>query len=60
MNPDELEPRTLQPKPLDLETMGIDELEAYIEDLQAEIARARAAIEKKQSHRGSAESLFKG
>ena len=59
MNPDDLEPRTLRPKPQNLEAMGIEELHAYIDDLQAEITRARAAIESKQSHRGTAESLFK-
>ena len=39
--------------------MGVEELEDYIAELEAEIARARAVIDKKQSHKGAAESLFK-
>ena len=39
--------------------MGVAELNAYIEALEAEIARARAAIAAKQSARAGAESFFK-
>lgn len=56
MDPDE--PRAARPKPLNLDSMGIDELEAYIADLQAEIERARAAIAAKQGQRAAAEKLF--
>ena len=39
--------------------MGIEELEAYIADLQGEIERAREMIQAKTSHRGAAEAFFK-
>lgn len=42
-----------------LEPLGIAELEAYIGELEAEIARVRAAIAAKQKLRGGADSLFK-
>ena len=59
MDADDLEPKTPRPKPRDLEIMGVEELEEYIAELQAEIERARAVIEGKQSHKGAAEALFK-
>lgn len=42
-----------------LDGLSIEELEAYIHRLEAEIGRARAAIEAQQSVRGAAEALFK-
>lgn len=59
MDVDELEPGKRPPQRKNLEIMGVEELEAYIGQLQAEIARAQAAIDKKRGHRGSAEALFK-
>jgi uncharacterized small protein (DUF1192 family) len=56
--PDEL-PRKPTAKPPDLSTWSVEEVEAYIARLGAEITRARAAIEAKQSIRGAAEALFK-
>jgi len=46
-------------KPPDLATWSVEELEAYIARLEAEIARAREGIAAKQSIRGAAEALFK-
>ncbi len=60
MEPDDLLPRNAPPQKKNLEIMGVSELEEYIADLEAEIARARAIIESKQSHRSGAEALFKG
>ena len=59
MDMDELEPRRkpMQQKPLD--PLSVGELEDYIQALEAEIARARAAIAAKQSQRGAAANLFK-
>jgi len=57
-DPDDL-PRKPTAKPPDLATWSVEEVEAYIARLEAEIARARAAIEAKQSIRGAAEALFK-
>lgn len=42
----------------DLELYGADELLERIEMLEAEIARARAQIGKKQSSRAAADALF--
>ena len=59
MDPDELEPRRPAPAKRNLEVMGVEELEGYIAELEAEIGRARAAIAAKQSVRAGAEALFK-
>ncbi|MEX2614822.1 MAG: DUF1192 domain-containing protein [Alphaproteobacteria bacterium] len=59
MDERELEPQTARPKPRDLDVMSIAALHDYIAELEAEIARTRAAIEAKQSWRGTAESFFK-
>ncbi|NBC34880.1 MAG: DUF1192 family protein [Alphaproteobacteria bacterium] len=58
MEPDDAEPRAATPKPRNLDAMGIDELEAYIAELQAEVERARAAIAAKQGQKAAAEKLF--
>jgi uncharacterized small protein (DUF1192 family) len=57
LDPDE--PLTPKPAPKNLEIMAVAELEAYIGELEAEIARARRAIEVKRSIRGGADALFK-
>ena len=59
LDTDDLEPKKPKPKPRDLEGLGVAELEDYIAELQGEIARAEAAIAKKQDHRSGAESFFK-
>jgi len=50
--PNRLAPRNLEP-------LGVAELEGYIAELKAEIARAEAAIKARQSQRAGAEALFK-
>ena len=45
--------------PLVLDSMSIGQLEDYIAQLEAEIARVRADIESKKTHLSGAESLFK-
>jgi len=59
MDMDELEPRRkpVQLKPL--EPLSIGELEEYVSSLEAEIARAKAVIAAKQSHRAGLDGLFK-
>lgn len=42
-----------------LDTLGIDELRDYIDELRVEIARVEADITRKQSHRGAAEAFFR-
>ena len=59
MDTDDLEPLKPKPAPTNLEVMGIEEIEEYIAGLEAEIARARGAIDAKRGHRGAADSLFK-
>ncbi|MBM3598711.1 MAG: DUF1192 domain-containing protein [Alphaproteobacteria bacterium] len=59
MDLDELEPRKKKPQLRDLQGMSIEELDAYIEELEAEIARTREMIKSKKSVRAGADSLFK-
>ena len=42
-----------------LDTLGIDELRDYIDELKAEIARVEADIGRKQNHRSAADAFFK-
>jgi uncharacterized small protein (DUF1192 family) len=42
-----------------LDTLGIEELRDYIAELQAEIARVEADIERKQGHRSAADAFFR-
>ncbi|MEL0106202.1 MAG: DUF1192 domain-containing protein [Rhodospirillales bacterium] len=55
----DLEPSTPQPKPKNLDEMSIEALGEYIAELEAEIARAKAAISAKETARDGAESVFK-
>ena len=50
-------PRRLTPFPLD--PLGIAELRDYIIELQAEVARVEAAIQRKQNQRGEADRFFR-
>lgn len=60
MDPEDLEPRSAQPKPKDLDEMGIEELEDYLADLDTEADRVRAKIEAKKAYlEGAAASFFK-
>jgi uncharacterized small protein (DUF1192 family) len=59
MDEEDLLPRRKVPAKKDLTPLSIAELEAYIEELEGEIARVRADIAVKKSQRGGAESLFK-
>ncbi len=51
-------PRALRPKPTDLDVMGIEELNEYIAELEAEIERVRSAIVKKEQQRIAASAVF--
>ncbi len=59
MDLDDLEPRKQKPKPGDLEAMGVDELEAYLAELEQEADRVREKIAAKKAYLSGAESLFK-
>jgi uncharacterized small protein (DUF1192 family) len=59
MDEEELEPRRKRAQPRDLTLLGIEELETYIAELEAEIARVRIEITAKLGQRRGAEALFK-
>lgn len=59
MDTDDLEPRPTVSSPPNLDRMSVYELQDYIADLEAEIARVQVMIAAKQDHRSSAESVFK-
>ena len=59
MDLDDLEPTKKPPKPRDLTTWSIEELNQYIANMEAEIARVRDVIAAKQSHRSGADALFR-
>jgi uncharacterized small protein (DUF1192 family) len=46
-------------EPLRLDGLGVGELESYIAELRAEIARAEAEIGRKRGHRSAAEAVFR-
>ncbi|MDT7951848.1 MAG: DUF1192 domain-containing protein [Acetobacteraceae bacterium] len=56
MEEDDARPRLA---PLLLDRLGVEELERYIAELRAEIARAQAQIAAKRDHRSAADTFFK-
>lgn len=42
-----------------LDSLGVEELQDYIAELRAEIARVEAEIGRKQGHRSAAEAFFR-
>ncbi|MDQ2803647.1 MAG: DUF1192 domain-containing protein [Pseudomonadota bacterium] len=46
-------------QPLLLDPLGIEELNAYIDELQGEIARVQADIARKAGHRSAADAFFR-
>jgi uncharacterized small protein (DUF1192 family) len=56
---EELDARRPKPGPKLLDDLSIDDLHALIADHEAEIARIRAAIAKKEAHRAAAANFFK-
>lgn len=59
MEPEDLEPQRQKPKPRDLDPMSIEALKEYVSELEAEIARVKEEIARKESHRSGAEKLFR-
>ena len=59
MDPEDLEPRAAFVAPVDLDTWNIEELEAYIGQLELEIDRARGVIAHKRTVGDAAEALFR-
>jgi uncharacterized small protein (DUF1192 family) len=59
MDIEDLEPRDTPAKPKDLSGWNIEDLEAYIENMRAEIDRAQAMIDAKRNVSSAADALFK-
>ncbi|HET6160468.1 MAG TPA: DUF1192 domain-containing protein [Dongiaceae bacterium] len=59
MDLEELEPRKQKPQPRNLDVLSIEELHAYIEEMQAEIKRVEEKIAAKKAHINAASGLFK-
>jgi len=59
MDSDDLEPRRPRPRPLDLDLLGIEELESYLQELEEEAARVREKIAAKSRYRNKLDGLFK-
>ncbi len=59
MDLDDLEPRKTKPKPKDLDVLGVEELEGYLAELEAEAARVKAKLAAKKAYLSGAEGLFK-
>ncbi len=59
MDIEDLEPRDTPAKPKDLSGWNIEDLEAYIENMRAEIDRAQAMIDAKRNLSSAADALFK-
>ena len=59
MEEEDFEPKRTKPPNLVLDDLSIGELQAYINDLEGEILRVEAEIDKKSNHRKSVEGLFK-
>ncbi len=59
MDLEDLEPRKQQPKPKDLESMGVEELEEYLAELESEAERVREKIAAKKAYLSGAADLFK-
>ena len=59
LDEDEPRPRPKRLQELRLDPLAVAELEDYIGELRAEIARAEAEIGRKRSHRSAADAFFK-
>ena len=59
MDLEDLEPLKKKPKPKDLDNLGVDELEDYLAELEAEMARVREKLAAKKAYLSGAEGLFK-
>lgn len=59
MDIEDLEPRKVKPKPKSLDPLSVDELNAYIQELEDEIVRVRGEIARKSAHLNAAAAFFK-
>jgi uncharacterized small protein (DUF1192 family) len=59
MDIEDLEPRKPKPQLRNLDVLSIEELNAYIEEMQGEIRRVEEKIAAKKAHINAAAGLFK-
>ena len=59
MDLEDLEPRKAIEKPKDLDALGVEQLEEYLAELQAEAEMVKAKIESKKAYLSGAAALFK-
>jgi uncharacterized small protein (DUF1192 family) len=59
MDTEDLEPRKQKPQPRNLDVLSIEELNAYIEEMRAEIRRVEEKIAAKKAHINAAAGIFK-
>ncbi len=59
MDIEELEPRKKKAAPKDLEAMGVEQLENYLAELDAEADRVRTKITEKKDYLAGAQAFFK-
>jgi uncharacterized small protein (DUF1192 family) len=59
MDIEDLEPRKPKPQLRNLDVLSIEELNAYIEEMQVEIRRVEEKIAAKKAHINAAAGLFK-
>ena len=59
MELEDLEPRKKPVKPKDLESLGVEELEEYLANLETEAQRVRDKIAAKKAYLSGAAGLFK-
>ncbi len=59
MDLDEQEPQKKKTAPKDLDALGVEQLEEYLAELDAEAARVRAKITEKKDYLTGAQAFFK-
>ncbi len=59
MDLDELEPQKKQAAPKDLDALGVEQLEEYLAELEAEATRVRAKLADKKAYLAGAQDFFK-
>ena len=59
MDLDELEPQKKKTAPKDLDALGVEQLEDYLAELEAEAARVRANLAEQKAYLAGAQEFFK-
>ena len=59
MDIEDLEPQKKKAAPRDLDAMGVEQLENYLAEIEAEVERVRAKITEKKDYLTGARAFFK-